>query len=320
MEELIERCSLTNFHQVVDGWIIDQGPPAITGYEQFGEDPGPIFELADVSFAAIPQQAVTPQQTQSANLEVTSSDDGGQWNITQNVPLEFNLTTPYNCDIELELNIFGVGDNCECEVVVNGLTAGSFTYNSGESTQKVLVSHDYIGRDSGTGSNNLNKISVNCTSQVGGLVVNSISAKTESRPLKAHAQWFQLACGTVPAGGDSVVIAQETTTGCTTANSETETLTKSLNINASVNPAGVLKCLGLGLTAAFNESSSRSVGSTITLNEVATHKYQGTVTALADKAKTYQLYQLRVIYSSGTDDVVVNHHTYMLNDVATDQE
>ncbi|MEO9966929.1 MAG: hypothetical protein ABJF11_14120 [Reichenbachiella sp.] len=312
MEKLLE------FNQTIDGWILTEGPPDITGYEKYGANPGPLIKLDDVSFAAVPTQTVTPASSTSPNFVVASHSGDGQWDVFPGHPLGLNLTTPFNCDIQLEIELSGSGNGGTCEVSVNGSSVGTVNYQVAPSTQTIQIPSSFMQQDTGTGQGNVNSISISQTTTLGGFTVQSVTVSSVAQPLTAHAQWFQLDNGTVPkAKDDSIQVSKSTTTGCTNTTSQAQTFTKSLNISASVSPGGVLKCLGLGLTVAFDQSSSRTSGSSINIDSSVTYKYQGTVTSSSEGPTTYQLYQLRLIYANGTDMVAVNQQTFILNAIVT---
>ena len=306
------------FNQTIDGWVLTSGPPGIAGYENYGANPGPLIKLADVSFETIPKQTITPEKSTSENLVVTRHTGDGQWNVLNDMPLVFNLTTPYNCDVQLEISLAGSANVGRCKVSVNGSSAGIVDYAATLSTRKIGISSSLMKQNSGTGEGNVNTFCISETDQYGGFSIQSISVYSIPRPLTAHAQWFQLVSGTVPqASGDSIEVLKSTKIGCVSTNSEAQTLSKSLNISGNASPGGILKSLGLGLTVAFSQSDSRTTGSSININTSTTFEYKGIVKSSPKGPTTYQLYQLRLIYSSGTNAVSVNQQTYILNALVT---
>lgn len=314
MENVLE------YNQTIDGWILTEGPPEITGYEKYGANPGPLIKLADVNFSAVPSQTITPANGTSDNFSVASHAGEGQWDVFPGSPLDLNLTTPFNCDVELEITLAGSGNGGVCEVSANGTSVGTLDYDVNPTTKTIQIPSNMMQQDSGTGQGNVNSFSISQTTNLGGFSVQSVTVYSIAQPLTAHAQWFQLDNGTVPkASNDSIQVSKSTTTGCTNTTSEAQTLTKSLNISASVSPGGVLKSLGLGLTVAFDQSSSRTSGSSIDINNSTTYEYQGTVGSSTKGPTTYQLYQLRLIYASGPNMVAVNQQTFILNSIVTPQ-
>lgn len=306
------------YSQNIDGWTLTEGPPKLTGYEGYGANPGPLIKLASVQFASIPFQTITPTQSTSDNLAVTSHGGVGQWDISSGTPLDFNLTTPFNCDVTLEITIQGSPGSCGISVNGNN-NAYTVPYRAESSTQTVTISNSDISVNSGTGKGNVNKFSISQIG-IGGCAISSISISSTKQTLKAHAQWFQLDNGTVPESDNpntKVDLSKSTTYGCTTSNTESQTLSKSLNISASISPGGILKVLGLGLTVGFKTSSSRTQGTGIDISKSTTYQYTGTVAASKKGKKTYQLYQLKLIYSDGVNLVSINQQTYILNSLLT---
>lgn len=299
------------FSATILGWNVDQAPPPITGYENFGRSPGPAFPLQKpTNFSPIEIQTISPGNINSTNL--STAETGNDWIITPGSSFDFDITTPFNCDVELLIDISGAStsgmNQAVCYVKVNDHPVGQIMANAGRSTQKLTIPWQVMAAmNLDTAKGNVNTVVLDCGGQQSSFIIFSITAQSNSTNIEAYGQWMQLAAGTLAPGG-STDIEVQVSSGTTTSRSESVTIASELNVECNTGLdfgfESILKGLSLAFSMGFSESQSRTDTHDISLHEETAVKHGYKVAAPTDKKVTYQLWQLAFIYRTPSGQVV----------------
>lgn len=307
------------FSAEIFGWQITQPPPPITGTDQFGPNPGPSFALEQSTFAAIPQQSIAAQTPTSTNLALVSQPAaiGELWSFLDEQPLICNLTTPYNCDVTLTVNIAGVvsGGNAQCDVSVNNQRVGSLPCGSTLSQQTLTIPYNFLTpiNLSGSGADNVNTIQLGGGGTQASFLVSSISVQSTSVPIYARGRWVQVAAGDLPPAGSgqpaSATYTIDINSGTSSTRSQSDEFATDLNISGSLDPShgleALLKIISFSLSVGYSEQQSQTNEHSITIDSSTSTTWSYTLYADPNGTLTYQIWQLEFMYEAGASGHVM---------------